>query len=158
MNLLDEQTQPTGGIVNYFQGATINNLVINGNMSRSGTEYYGAEAQRTHTARKATTEEVVSAVTACTGFMWGPAAMAVIFGACRDIYDWTDNASQFERTMRMRNIYCPEGTVSNTFRHNPYMRSHVDTWAQLGASRRVLRLLSAFEQEVEGGGDTKTTE
>jgi len=29
-----------GGIVNYFQGATINNLVINGNMTKSGTENF----------------------------------------------------------------------------------------------------------------------
>jgi hypothetical protein len=32
--------QQGGSIVNYFQGATINNLVINGNMNRKGTEYY----------------------------------------------------------------------------------------------------------------------
>jgi len=42
--------QQGGSIVNYFQGATINNLVINGNMNKKGTEYYqsggkGAAAQ-----------------------------------------------------------------------------------------------------------------
>lgn len=38
-----ETPQQRGGIYNYFQGATINNLVINGNMTKSGTEhYYGA--------------------------------------------------------------------------------------------------------------------
>lgn len=145
-------------LATIMQGSSvkIDQLVVG---DHATLNHYGGEAAGQQRAkREATTEEVVSAVTACTGFMWGPAAMAVIFGACRDIYNWEDNASQFERAMRMRNIYCPEGTVSNTFRHNPYMRSHVDTWAQLGASRRVLRLLSAFEQEVEGGGDTKTTE
>ena len=31
-----EKPQQKGGIINYFQGATINNLVINGNMVKSG--------------------------------------------------------------------------------------------------------------------------
>lgn len=35
----DMKTQKDG-IVNYFQGATINNLVINGNMTKSGTENF----------------------------------------------------------------------------------------------------------------------
>lgn len=35
-----ETPQQRGGIFNYFQGATINNLVINGNMTKSGTEHY----------------------------------------------------------------------------------------------------------------------
>ena len=30
----------SGNIYNYFQGATIHNMVINGNMTRSGTENY----------------------------------------------------------------------------------------------------------------------
>ena len=40
-----EEEQQHGGIVNYFQGATIHNLVINGNMTRRGRERYGSEAQ-----------------------------------------------------------------------------------------------------------------
>lgn len=39
-----ETPQHVGGIVNYFQGATIHNIVINGNMTKRGTEhYYAAE-------------------------------------------------------------------------------------------------------------------
>jgi len=34
-------TDKHGGIVNHFGGATIHNLVINGNMTKNGTEYYG---------------------------------------------------------------------------------------------------------------------
>jgi hypothetical protein len=40
-----EEEQQHGGIVNYFQGTTIHNLVINGNMTRRGRERYGSEAQ-----------------------------------------------------------------------------------------------------------------
>ena len=29
-----------GGIINFFDGATINNMVINGNMTKSGTEHF----------------------------------------------------------------------------------------------------------------------
>ena len=36
----DDSTKHVVDIKNYFQGANINNLVINGNMSKSGTETY----------------------------------------------------------------------------------------------------------------------
>lgn len=40
-----EKPERTGGSYFYFQGATINNMVINGNMTRSGNEkYYGKSA------------------------------------------------------------------------------------------------------------------
>ena len=48
-----ETPQHSGnGIYNYFQGATINNLVINGNMTKSGEEHYHstpADSQNQHT-------------------------------------------------------------------------------------------------------------
>lgn len=46
-------------IENYFQGATIHNLVINGNMNRSGTENYGTAApqQETHAPGTGTDEQ-----------------------------------------------------------------------------------------------------
>ena len=36
-------TEKHGGIVNNFQGAIIHNMVINGNMTKSGTENYGSD-------------------------------------------------------------------------------------------------------------------
>lgn len=45
-----EKTQRHGGIYNYFEGATINNLVINGTMNKNGTEHFhGNTAERTNT-------------------------------------------------------------------------------------------------------------
>ena len=42
-----QKPQKHGGIYNYFEGATIHNLVINGNMNKSGTEHYhSSEARR----------------------------------------------------------------------------------------------------------------
>lgn len=47
-----------GGIVNYFQGATIHNLVINGNMTKNGTENYEKDAQQT--PKSLYTDEVIA--------------------------------------------------------------------------------------------------
>lgn len=41
-----EQPQKHGGIYNYFQGATINNLVINGNMTKNGPENYNSQEKK----------------------------------------------------------------------------------------------------------------
>lgn len=41
-----EKPQQHGGIYNYFQGATINNLVINGNMTKNGPENYNSQEKK----------------------------------------------------------------------------------------------------------------
>ena len=56
--------QHHGGIVNYFQGATIHNIVINGNMTRSGNEHYHTAAN--HTASY-TDQQIAQALTNITG-------------------------------------------------------------------------------------------
>lgn len=43
MEALEEIPHHSGGIYNYFQGATINNLVINGNMTKTGSEFFNSE-------------------------------------------------------------------------------------------------------------------
>ena len=55
-----------GGIVNNFGGATIHNLVINGNMNKNGTEYYGDQSSNIPVS--AYTDEVVgNAILALNG-------------------------------------------------------------------------------------------
>lgn len=55
-----------GAIMNFFEGATIHNLVINGNMTRNGTEnYYGSSA--TEPAGAYTDEVVGRAILALDG-------------------------------------------------------------------------------------------
>ena len=46
METIETPRQESGGIYNYFQGATINNLVINGNMTKNGTEHYPHEGKK----------------------------------------------------------------------------------------------------------------
>lgn len=44
-----EKPQQHGGIYNYFSGATINNLVINGNMTKNGPENYNSNQEKKNT-------------------------------------------------------------------------------------------------------------
>ncbi|MCR4835233.1 MAG: hypothetical protein K5899_02450 [Bacteroidaceae bacterium] len=78
-------------------------------------------------------------------YFWGDSSMAVIFCVCRDCFGYPDNMSQFEREFN-----CSEGLLSNTFRNNPYMRMPVDKWRENGAKERVLRLVDAFKNAVNG--------
>ena len=77
-------------------------------------------------------------------YFWGDSALAVIFCTCRDCYGYANNMRQLER-----DFHCQEGLLSNTFRNNPYMRLHVDKWAQQGAKQRVLQLMEAYKNAVE---------
>ena len=82
---------------------------------------------------------LVESVDEVRDFFWGDSSMAVIFGVCRDCFQYADNMSHFG---------CVEGLISNTFRHNPYMRLAVGKWEQQGAKQRVLRLVDAYKNEV----------
>lgn len=63
----EETPHHHGGIWNYFQGATIHNLVINGNMSRSGTESYSAATTTENTRHHYTDEQVATALANIVG-------------------------------------------------------------------------------------------
>ena len=62
----EEQKPKQGGIVNYFQGATIHNLVINGNMTKNGTENYGRvekeDEPQQDSAKKITGEQLAQVI------------------------------------------------------------------------------------------------
>lgn len=141
-----------GRIINYFQGAIINNLVINGNMTKSGTEnFYASQPDDNKEAE----EQVVNilmvpqALEKCKGFLWGHASLATIFCVCRDAYHFGDNASLFERQMEQMDINCPQGTIANAIRNNPYMKLHISKWEQAGAQERVLVLMKQFIKSME---------
>lgn len=55
-----------GGILNLFQGATIYNLVINGNMTKSGQEYYQTESTKTDQGQYSD-EEIAQALSNIVG-------------------------------------------------------------------------------------------
>jgi len=60
-----ETPQQLGGIVNYFQGATIHNIVINGNMTRQGQEYYRSQESQHPAAHS--DEQIAQAIEAICG-------------------------------------------------------------------------------------------
>lgn len=142
----DEQPQQHGGVTNYFQGATIHNLVINGNMTKTGPEYFNAEKQK---KAGVTPYMVGRALKQCGTYIWGYAAYSVAFCVCRDDYEgWTDNAADFERKMREQGIDLPDGTVNSAMSRNPFMRYDTDKWDENGAMERVLKLRDEFRQQV----------
>lgn len=61
-----ETPQHGGGIVNYFQGATIHNIVINGNITRSGSEYF-AERKQAKKSGNYSDEQIAQAIEAICG-------------------------------------------------------------------------------------------
>ena len=63
-----ETPQHLGGIYNYFQGATINNLVINGTLNQSGSVSNNSGAAKEERQRpKCTDEQVANALVAING-------------------------------------------------------------------------------------------
>ncbi len=154
-NELTEESHLQGGITNYFQGATIHNLVINGNMTHNGKEYYHSSdhPHNTDSEKTVSTEDVAAAYNECKPYVWGAASMATVFAVCRDIYHWPDNASEFERKMELMELDCPPGTITNTIRHNAYMKMHVEKWKNLGAKKRVLILAEEFQNCIEKNMD-----
>lgn len=152
MGKKEETTQhERSSIINYFQGATINNLVINGNMTKNGTEnFYAAqpESKEEEGQKEVDIKMVVQALERCKGFLWGQAALATIFCVCRDTYHLT-NASQFERQMEQMDISCPQGTIANAMRNSPYMKLPISKWEHNGAQERVLVLMKQFMKSME---------
>lgn len=63
-----ETPQHLGGIYNYFQGATINNLVINGNLNqKDSVSNNSGEAKEVRLRPKCTDEQVANALVAING-------------------------------------------------------------------------------------------
>lgn len=153
MDKKEETTQQKkGGIINYFQGATINNLVINGNMTKNGTEnFYAAqpESKKEAEEQEVDIKIVAQALKKCKGFLWGQAALATIFCVCRDAYNLGDNASWFERQMEQMDFNCPQGTIANAIRNSPYMKQPISKWERNGAQERVLVLMKQFMKSIE---------
>lgn len=66
MEALEETPHHSGGIHNYFQGATIHNLVINGNMNKHGSEHYH-EKDSNNNKNSYTDEQVATALSNIVG-------------------------------------------------------------------------------------------
>ncbi len=140
-------------VVYNLQGASIQNSVINGNMTKSGpeTNYYGETKEKKSEVDE---EHLVSAIEKCMYIFWGNTCYAVLYCVLRDEYNMQMTMSQFERMVEnlpyhiRRKFFCPEGTLSSTFASNQYMKLHIDKWIMNGAKERVLKLVEQFKQAL----------
>ena len=96
-----------------------------------------------------TTELLGEAMSNVMAYVWGNAAYAVVFCACRDVYGWQDNASFFERQLAAVGKEIPAGTVNAALSRNPYMRLPVDKWKGCGVMERVLVLKDKFCEQAD---------
>ena len=96
-----------------------------------------------------TTELLGEAMSKVMAYVWGNAAYAVVFCACRDVYGWQDNASFFERQLAAVGKEIPAGTVNAALSRNPYMRMPVDKWKGCGVMERVLVLKDKFCEQAD---------
>lgn len=141
-------------VVNHFE-AGANCQVFNGNITGCVFAMPGSTVAQNHDDRthpesqEVTAEELGKAIACCGKYIWSPSALAVIFGICRDKYDWADNGSEFERRMAVMNLDCPSGTIANAMRNNPYLRMNYKKWASAGAKRRVMVLAEEFQKAID---------
>ena len=144
-------------IVNHYE-AGANCQVFNGNISGCVFAMPGS----TVTQQQATAEPEESfgyetlahAVEAVQAHMWGAAAYAILFCECRDHRGYPNNMAQFERDIdtiareRCLTYGCHAGTLSDAFRHNPYLDKHVDRWKDIGVKTRSMHLLQVFQEAL----------
>ncbi len=154
------------GIYNYFQGATINNLVINGNMNKSGTDHISnngrqEEAQDKKADREMPSWDIITkAIENVSGLFWGNSSYAVLYCVFRDYYSYKGSRSQYEREIGLLHFQvtplyiCTPGVVSSTFSDNRYMELHIDKWADNHAPERTMKLVEGFikalDEQVKG--------
>ena len=140
-------------IVNYFNGATIHNLVINGNMNKGGTEYYEADSRvqeepQPMVVRRPTDDMIIEGVRRCQAFFWAGAAWAVVYRVLQSDYDESRSVNQFEEDMFLPseglNYRCSPRTIAMGMQNNTVLRSKPEAWEQEGAKSRILTLRDAF--------------
>lgn len=168
-----ETPQRSGGIFNYFQGATIHNMVINGNMAKSGTDHYyqgihqtksdityseGGNATDNASAnnKELNKELMARAIENCQEYIWANSAYAVLFCIIRDDYKQKDMPmTTYERMVELlpykttRKHTCPAGTIANAFSDNNIFYSPTDKWDELNASPRIIKLRDALRKELK---------
>ena len=60
-----------------------------------------------------------------------------------------DNASQYERMLAEQGIMIPTGTINTAMSRNRWLKFHIDSWEENGASERALKLRDVFMEKVK---------
>lgn len=147
MELEETPHHHDGGIHNYFEGATINTLVINnGTINKNGSDnYHNDQNVEKHSV---TGNQVALALKECENYLWGKTAYSVAFCVCRDVYGMT-NVSQFERVLIEQGFDIPTGTINNAMSRNSWLKYNIETWGELNVMDRALKLRDVFREGLK---------
>ena len=152
-----ETPQQRGGIVNYFQGATIHNIVINGNMSRSGTEHYHTRETKSM-RQEALAEELPTRETMCqavesgvkAGLWWGNQSWAVVYRVYQ-LKGYTGSMSDFVREAQTWPLdlaaTCTYDAVQKPIARGT-MIGQPDKWLANGAPQQAVALAESLLTEM----------
>ena len=139
-----------------FSGASFQNSVVVGLAEEGSQVFYQKTEEKTESPKITMTSELLRQTVPCIqDRFWGNSSHAVVFCCCRDFYNYPNNMSQYERDMAdpqnslRLNYVCPEGTLADAFRHNSFLKLHVDKWKENGVKERVMLLAGAFKKAVE---------
>lgn len=169
MDTTEEQTEGRSGINNFYYGhvtnvinlkltkeqvnggGTGNNIARNLAQTFNGDVYYGQqqEAKRKKTREMPSWNIVAKAISEVQYLFWGNSSYGIAFCVYRDGYHMENNASLFERQLADKGIQIPAGTINTAFCRNPWMKYHIDRWAEVGASERAMRLKDELINQTE---------
>lgn len=134
-----------GGIYNYFQGATIHNMIINGNMTKNASDIFHGNGKE----KTVTPEQVAYALRECSEHFPSHASLSIAFCVWRDLYHGGDNTLEFERMLRDRGIDLPKGTVNNAMSRKPYQRCNVEKWEEMNVPAKDLKARDMLVEKIE---------
>ena len=163
MDELEEISHHSGGIYNYFEGATIHNLVINGNMNKHGSEHYH-EKDSSDKRPKATKEQIARALVALNGKDNVIDSQRAWLGAClllgwkygfpRNLNDCCKQIEQMPIDMAQLEFQCKYESI-RMFGCWKFVKENYDSWATLvprDEERQVfekcLSVAQALDQEI----------
>lgn len=142
----------------YVQGSYVDvhdNEVVNLSIDKAGkVSLDKADLSAPVASESLSHEALADAVEAVQAHMWGASAYAVLFCEYRDHRKYPNNMAQFERDIdaiaqeRCLTYGCNAGTLSDAFRHNPYLEKHVDKWPDIGVKTRSMHLLRVFQDAL----------
>lgn len=152
----EETPHHSGGIYNYFQGATIHNIVINGNMTKSGPEnYYAGREEKPHEDRVATREMMSQAAKATLdgGYWKSQRSWSVTFvvyciwGYKGKVSDFVTEATEWPDGVAER-VTCNRDAVEK-LKNTYYFSKNIKEWRSNGVPEQYCILGEQLDAELE---------
>lgn len=144
-----------GGIYNYFEGATINHMVINENYYGHSADQSGNGNEQVAMDKVVSKEKLTQAIENSQQYFWGNSAYAVVFCVLRDDFDMEPNKASFEKMIELlpyskeRSFTCPTGTIANAFSDNPIFSEIVSKWDEKNTMSRIVKLRDELRKQLK---------